>query len=107
MDKIWQYQLDRHLTDPVGRVMVQKYKYVPSTIFTLANQFVHTPAYTSSLDPSLKNVPKCSILYANTLDTYSHSHPGFGLKFLNDQEQVAAGEIFIKRLVTFTLLYLV
>ena len=34
------------------------------------------------------------------MDVYSESHPGFGLSYLDEEEQLEAGEIFIERLVT-------
>ena len=45
-------------------------------------------------------MPKCSVLYSNSMDVYNQSHPGFPLEFLDEEGQIEAAEIFVQRLVT-------
>lgn len=47
------------------------------------------------MDARLTEIPKANILYSNTLDVYQEYHGHFAIKYINDQEQVEAANVFL------------
>ena len=50
------------------------------------------------LDDSFRNISKLSFIIVVCLSLYNTYHPGFGLSFMSDQEQVFAANQFVRRL---------